>query len=107
MNKRNTALWVFLIVSGLGLLPLAAQASDLEAGKQFYENKKCGMCHVFGGKGGKMGPDLSKNNKNRDREWLTQFLKDPKKMIPGAKMMAVKGTDAEISALVSYLLSEQ
>jgi hypothetical protein len=41
----------------------------------------------------------------RSAEWLTLFLKEPKKAIPTAVMPRVKGTDGEISHLVAYMLS--
>ncbi len=101
------AQFFLIVVASFLFLPVPASASDLEIGKQFYQDQGCVRCHTRDGKGGKFGPDLLNTQKNRDREWLTAFLKDPKKTLPGAKMMAVKGTDAQIEALVSYLLSEK
>lgn len=82
-----------------------AFASDVEKGKKLYGDKKCGLCHVIAGTGGKMGPDLTDVGNQRDRDWLTKFLKNPKEVMPGAKMMAVKGSEEEIAALVDYMVS--
>ncbi len=105
---------VFSLISMMtGLQPLYASEpvhvsdSDVDVGKAFYAKKRCGMCHMIEGKGGKMGPDLSHIASKRDREWLIAFMKNPKKMVPGAKMMPVKGSDADLSALTTYLLSQQ
>lgn len=82
-----------------------AFASEAEKGKKLYEEKKCGLCHIVAGKGGKMGPELTDEGEKRDRDWLTTFLKNPKGVVPGAKMMPVKGSGEEITLLVDYLLS--
>jgi cytochrome c2 len=83
----------------------SAFASDIAKGKMLYEEKRCGLCHTVAGQGGKLGPDLTEVGNRRDSDWLTRFLKDPKGTMPGAKMMPVKATPEEITALVDYLLS--
>ncbi len=81
------------------------EGSEIEKGKQIYEEKRCGLCHIIEGKDGKMGPDLSDVGNARDGEWLMKFLKDPKGTVAGAKMIPVKASEEELSALVEYLLS--
>lgn len=105
MRKIIIAVIILFMSAALGVL--RGEASEVETGKHLYEKKRCGMCHVIEGKGGKMASDLSHVGSERNREWLTAFLKNPKKVLPGAKMMAVRGTEAELSALVSYLLSQK
>lgn len=92
---------VNVIVYGFGL----AAGPEIEKGKKVFDEKKCSLCHAIGGKGGKKGPDLSDVGNKRDGEWLMKFLQDPKGTKPGAKMMPVKATKEELSALVDYLLS--
>jgi putative heme-binding domain-containing protein len=107
MAKRRTVLMLSLLLFW-GLMPqglLQAHGAEIEKGKQFYEEKKCGLCHAVSGKGGKLGPDLSEEGGKRDRDWLMKFLKNPKEVVPGAKMPSVKGSDEEISSLTDYLLS--
>ncbi|MDC4206603.1 MAG: cytochrome c [Candidatus Manganitrophus sp.] len=104
MMKRTTVIALgFLFPFIFAVLP--AFASELEKGKKIYADKRCGLCHVIAGKGGKMGPDLTDVGNQRDHDWLTKFLKNPKEVVPGAKMMAVKGSEEEIAALVDYMLS--
>lgn len=105
MERLIITALISLISAMIGILPV--YASELEAGKVFYAKKRCGMCHIIEGKGGKIGPDLSHTGSARDRAWLTAFLKDPRKMVPGAKMMPVKGAEADLAALVTYLLSQK
>lgn len=91
-----------LIVGGIQLAS-ADEGGKAEKGKALFEAKKCAMCHAIGGKGGKMGPDLSDVGGKQTQDWLAKFLKDPKGTKPGAKMPAVKGTDEELDAIAGYL----
>jgi cytochrome c2 len=95
---------------GIGLLFVGLQFARAEGGggvdgKAVYEAKKCSMCHVIDGKGGKMGPDLSDIGSTQTAEWFEKFLKNPKSVKPDAKMSAMKGTDEEIHAVASYMAS--
>lgn len=80
----------------------------IEKGEKTFADKKCVLCHVINGKGGTggplaRGPDLSTVGAQRDAQWLKAFMKDPKGVNPKAKMMAFKGTEEELEALVAYL----
>ncbi len=86
-------------------IPGLTAGSEVEKGRRLYEEKRCGLCHAIGGKGGKMGPDISYVGSKRDRDWIMRYFKDPKGTMEGAKMLSVKGTDEEISALADYMLS--
>lgn len=85
----------------VGVVPAAG--ADIEKGKKVYDEKRCSSCHAIGGKGGKIGPDLSDVGSKRDGEWLTKFFKDPKGTVPGSKHMVVKVSDADLSDLVAYM----
>lgn len=74
-------------------------------GQRIYQEKKCAVCHAIKGQGAKSGPDLTAVGSKRDVEWLKAFLKDPKAANPKAKMLAFKGTDEELEALVAYMAS--
>lgn len=63
------------------------------------------MCHTLEGVGGKIGPDLSDVGNKRAAEWIKAFLKDPKSVIPDTKQPPFKGTDDELEAVVTYLIS--
>lgn len=104
MGKRAAAAFVMMGMFLMG--PTFVHAADIEAGKAFYAQKRCGLCHVLEGKGGKIASDLSGIGSRRDGEWLLKFFKDPKKTA-GAKMMPVKGTEAELANLAAYLVSQK
>ncbi len=82
-----------------------AEGGDAEKGKEVYNAKKCGLCHTVDGSGGKKGGDLSDVGDKKDAEWLTSYMKDPKAVVPEAKMPAFKGSDEELQDLVAYLLT--
>ncbi len=100
---------IFLIVTSLSFLfvSLPTEASELEAGRAFFEKKRCGMCHTIEGGGGKLASDLSDIGSKRDRAWLLKFFKNPKKLVPTAKMMPVTGSEQELGALADYLLAQK
>lgn len=76
-------------------------------GETVYAEKKCAMCHAIKGKGGKSGGDLTTVGAKRDAAWLKQFTKEPKSVMPNAKMPPFKGTEQELEAVVAYMTSLQ
>jgi len=104
---------VLVLSIGLAILMGSAMSGSLaqgkegsgEKGKEVYDAKKCGLCHTVDGTGGKKGGDLSDVGDKRDAEWLTKYMKDPKSLMPEAKMPAFKGTDDELQDLVAYMMS--
>ena len=63
-----------MLATGALLLavPLAAYAA-MDGEKVFQ--KKCRMCHVVNGQGGKTGPELSKVSSRRDEGYIVNKLK--------------------------------
>jgi mono/diheme cytochrome c family protein len=107
---------ILKVVSVSALLfawPSALVLADLALigkGEKIYAEKKCVPCHLIKGKGGTAGPaargpDLSNVGTKRDGQWFKTFLKDPKAVNPKSKMMAFKGSDEELEAVVAYLAS--
>jgi cytochrome c2 len=89
-----------------GIMGFAQEGgAQVEEGKKIYSEMKCPMCHKLDGVGGKIGPDLSGVGSRKDAQWIKGFLKDPKSVIPGTKQPPFKGTDEELEAVVTYLMS--
>ena len=91
-------------VAAAMLAPTVAGAAD---GKSTFE-EKCKICHSVGGEGGKMadkGGPLDGVGAKRDAAWLKAYLQDPKSKLPDSKMPKMKLDDAQLAALVSYLLT--
>ena len=85
-----------------------ADPALIAKGEETFADKRCVPCHAIKGKGGTVGPlargpDLNTVGVQRDAQWLKAFMKDPKAVNPKAKMMAFKGTEEELDALVAYL----
>ncbi len=85
----------------LALITVSAQAQD--KGDQIFAHK-CAMCHMVNGKGGKVGPELSKVSAKLKEQALKAKLEDPKKSNPKSMMPAFKTLPkADMDALLGYL----
>jgi cytochrome c oxidase subunit 2 len=107
MAKEGLMLISALVLAATGAWAQADSAL-IAKGEKTFADKKCVLCHVIKEKGGTVGPMargpvLSTVGAQRDAEWLKAFMKDPKAVNPNAKMMAFKGTEEELEALVAYL----
>lgn len=116
--------WV--VAAGLVLaMPSVASAQDKEAGKKAFT--KCAPCHSIGpGAKNKVGPELNgidgrkaaavegfaysdalkKSGITWDAASLNEWLMDPKKKVPGTKMLFAGIKDeAERGDLIAYITS--
>ncbi len=58
--------------------------------KLFWEKGGCGACHVVGGRGGRMGPDLTRIGPQRSLEYLRDAVLEPSKdILPGYATITV------------------
>ncbi len=58
----------------------APSTGNREAGsKMFWTSQKCAECHMVNGKGGILGPELSRIGGSRTIAYLTEKLRDPNK----------------------------
>lgn len=89
------------------LLVSQSQASFHPAGEfgRIYERYKCYVCHQFNGFGGTLAPDLSYEGSRAQRQWLIDFLKDPKTVRPTLvlRMPQFNMTDQEAETLAAYI----
>ena len=74
-------------------------------GQRLYRDLNCSYCHVLGGHGGKVGPDLDRVLGARDEAWLVRHFRDPQSISPGTTMPKLNLLDEEIHALAVYLNS--
>ena len=84
-----------------------SEASFHPAGEfgRVYERYKCYVCHQFNGFGGTLAPDLSYEGSRAQRQWLIDFLKDPKTVRPTLvlRMPQFNMTDQEAATLAAYI----
>jgi mono/diheme cytochrome c family protein len=80
--------------------------ASVAAGKKLYASQGCDACHKIGVKGGKIGPDLTKEaTRKRSTQWLVAFFKNPKSKNPKTIMPPVKGSPKELADLAAYMQS--
>lgn len=99
-----------LILSAAMVLVVAPSAMAAPAGAELFTRKGCIGCHTLKGHDGaegQLGPDLSKIGKERDREYLIPWIRDPQAQKPGSAMPTLDLTQKEAEALADYLLSER
>jgi mono/diheme cytochrome c family protein len=99
-----SAAMLALLVASLGTSARAA-AGKAANGQKLYASQGCAACHAIGGKGGKVGPDLSKEGKKRNATWLAAFLKNPRSKIAKGSMPPVKASSKDLQDLSAYLLT--
>lgn len=89
-----------LAIALLGLFGLGKMVwAQADQGKVLFQKKMCAACHGAGKKGG----DLAASK--MDKATMVKFLKDPKSVKANVGMPAARGTDAEITALIDYVMS--
>ena len=96
-----STLWLLATVAGTA----SAEGEKIQQGEKIFANRQCTVCHAVHGKGGNVGPDLTKVGDRRDGAWLKKFLPAPTSVKPGVIMPPFQGTPEELDALVAYLLS--
>ncbi len=101
----------FCALSGCGTKPDPAETSP-----QVLYDQHCAKCHARAGEpggpgiGGSRGPNLTKIGTERDAEWLTAYIRDPKSKKPDPKLMPAFGgtlTDEQIRALAEWLAAKK
>jgi cytochrome c oxidase subunit 2 len=94
----------------------AARDEQVAAGRHVFETTACLNCHAVAGTAanGRFGPDLTHLMSRRTiasgaaentRENLRRWIEDPDSIKPGSLMPAMKVADADLDALVAYMVS--
>lgn len=75
--------------------PPVSVPGDRGAGeKVFWGKGGCGACHLVQGRGGRMGPDLTRIGQQRSLEYLRDAIVEPNKdILPGWATITVKKLD--------------
>ena len=92
----------------------AAKDTAATAGRQVFERNACMNCHRIDGTSanGRFGPDLTHlmsratiaaGAAENSRDNLRLWIKDPSAIKPGSLMPAMKLSDADLDAVVSYM----
>jgi putative heme-binding domain-containing protein len=71
-------------------------AGDAKHGRElFYGNSGCATCHMFEGKGGRLGPDLTAAGTSRSTEYLAESLRNPSRRLAEGISEAMKEFSVE------------
>ena len=105
-----------VVVGLVGLMTpsvFAQNAGLVQTGKQLYSSKECARCHMVAGKGnktGKLDGVASKMSAEDMRKWLTapvemELKLDHKPKVKMSSRKTMRLTDADVAALVAYLMT--
>jgi cytochrome c oxidase cbb3-type subunit III len=71
-------------------------SGDAKRGRElFYGSDGCATCHMFDGKGGRLGPDLTAAGTSRSTEYLVESMRDPSRRLAQGISEAMKEFSAE------------
>lgn len=71
-------------------------SGDAKHGRElFYGNSGCATCHMFDGKGGRLGPDLTAAGTSRSTEYLVESVRKPSRRLAQGISEAMKEFSAE------------
>jgi nitric oxide reductase subunit C len=72
---------------------------------EVYERYKCYACHKFNGYGGDLAPDLTYEGSRAQRQWITDFLKNPQTLRPTLvlRMPQFNMSDKDAATLADYM----
>lgn len=95
------AVAIIAVFAAVAFVTVAAQAES--KGEQIFK-QKCAMCHIVNGKGGAIGPDLTRIAAKMKEGDLKAQLENPKKKNPSTSMPSFKTLPkADMDALMGYL----
>ena len=73
-------------------------------GEKLFFQEGCSQCHTYKGKGGRMGPDLSAVTNLKSDSWIDNYIQNPKKIYPFARMPSFKHlSSSKRKAIISFL----
>lgn len=97
----NRAVSVVVVFAATVLMTMVAQAES--KGEQLFK-QKCAMCHLVNGKGGAIGPDLTRVASKMREGDLKALLENPKKRNASSSMPSfITLSKPDMDALLGYL----
>ena len=79
--------------------------SPVEHGRALFESMECIRCHTIAGKGGFKGPELTHVASRLRADFLPDWIRNPRLIMPDTDMPNFEGTEDELADVVAYLLS--
>jgi mono/diheme cytochrome c family protein len=78
------------------------ERANPEHGGALFRAARCVTCHSVEGRGGTVGPELSRVAGKARRDWLFSYIKDPHHYQPTTLMPRFRFSDDEIRDIVAY-----
>lgn len=75
-------------------------------GRALFGELRCVSCHAVNGRGGTMGPELTRIGDKVRRDWLFSYLKDPFRVQADTPMLQYRLADDQLRDLAAFLLEE-
>jgi mono/diheme cytochrome c family protein len=97
-HRHRTSWLATLALLLLSTAPLVSQDAPSEESMAFFKSN-CASCHTIGG-GRLAGPDLKGVDGRKDRDWLINFVADPKSVIDSGDAYARKLVEEARGALM-------
>jgi cytochrome c2 len=80
--------------------------ADIAKGRGLFGELRCVSCHAVNGRGGTMGPELTRIGDKVRRAWLFSYLKDPHRVQTDTPMLQYRLRVDELRDLTAFLLDE-
>ncbi len=94
LNEREVR-QIASYVRTFGRIETAPLAGDSARGRTLFAGEaKCDTCHIVGGKGASLGPDLTRVGDRRGVEYLKSHVQDPGSAVPEGFLMVRVTTGA-------------
>ncbi len=104
LSDREAAdIALLLVPQGTSDKPVSGSVAR---GRLLFNELRCVTCHAVEGKGGNIGPDLSKVGSKLRPEWLLKWLRDPQEIMPETRMPVFNFKEQEVRDLAAFLLEE-
>jgi cytochrome c2 len=82
------------------------QRADTANGRALFGELRCVSCHAINGRGGTMGPELTRIGDKVRRNWLFSYLKDPHRVQADTPMLQYRLTDNQLRDLTAFVFEE-
>ena len=115
MKRLGAILTAAAIFSGVSVAAQAPDPKKVAAGEKAYVTLKCGTCHMIKSVGGKQASALDGVGKKLSEADIKKWLTNPAELeakLPQKPKMSMSGwmkthklTDADVDALVAYMMS--
>ncbi len=80
--------------------------ANTDNGRALFGELRCVSCHAVNGRGGTMGPELTRIGDKVRRTWLFSFLEDPHRAQPDTPMLHYRLSQDQLRDLTAFLLDQ-